>query len=285
MRRIVRAPGSAAHRRPPAPYRTNASRIRARSTSPPCASSPKPAPIDASAKSSKPRCRRAQPSSKTRSTTIAGPGLASIGAERCARRSIRRRASSSRSLASNTAAPISQSSDGIVRRRLSSASARPAELVRDLAAEREPSQVLEVFARRRIADPQLAGAVGRSIEDLSRLDEILVEDPLRLGRVPRAILELPVLVLEIGEPQLRFRMTVAVVPLSRGRVEAIEREQLPSFVRDQVHRLQNELKHLLRDEVVEVHAHPAGLDAFAALQDLALELARRRQIDPEQSMT
>ncbi len=42
------------------------------------------------------------------------------------------------------------------------------------------------------------------------------------------------------------------------------------------------LKGLVVDEVVEVHAHPARLDALAAAGDLTLELLGARDVDPEE---
>ena len=45
------------------------------------------------------------------------------------------------------------------------------------------------------------------------------------------------------------------------------------------------LEHCLGDEVVEVHAHPAGLDALAAVGDLALELVGSVEVDAEQPVT
>src|SRR4029077_14788761 len=48
-------------------------------------------------------------------------------------------------------------------------------------------------------------------------------------------------------------------------------------------RVQDEFEDGLRDEVVEVDAHPARLDALAAAVDLALELVRPLDVDAEQA--
>jgi len=53
---------------------------------------------------------------------------------------------------------------------------------------------------------------------------------------------------------------------------------------DEVHRIENELKDGLGDEVVEVDSHPAWLDALAPAADLPLELTRCLDIDTEESV-
>ncbi len=54
--------------------------------------------------------------------------------------------------------------------------------------------------------------------------------------------------------------------------------------RHEVDRVEDELEHRLADEVVEVDPDPAGLDALAAAGDLALELVRGLEVDPEQAV-
>ena len=51
---------------------------------------------------------------------------------------------------------------------------------------------------------------------------------------------------------------------ARPRIEVVLREQLAGVRRDEVHGLEQVLEHRLADEVVEVDAHPARLDALAA---------------------
>ena len=80
-----------------------------------------------------------------------------------------------------------------------------------------------------------------------------------------------------GEP-------AACAPQARGRLEPVPRHEPPSLARHERDRPHEEVEHRLADEVVEVHAHPAGLDALAPARDLALELVRALDVDAEQSM-
>ena len=79
-------------------------------------------------------------------------------------------------------------------------------------------------------------------------------------------------------------LCAAVAPLAGVGIEAVVRQQAPALVRDQVDRVEDELELRLRQEVVEVDAHPARLDALAAAHDLALELLAGLDVDAEQAM-
>ena len=62
------------------------------------------------------------------------------------------------------------------------------------------------------------------------------------------------------------------------------RQQPPAVRGDDLDRLEDVVEDRLADEVVEVDADPAGLDALAAARDLALELVRRLDVDAEQAV-
>src|SRR3569623_3568866 len=75
-----------------------------------------------------------------------------------------------------------------------------------------------------------------------------------------------------------------MAPLTGIEIEAVVRQQAPAVVRDQVDRVDDELELRLAEEVVEVDAHPARLDALAAADDLALEFLAGLDVDAEQAM-
>ena len=75
---------------------------------------------------------------------------------------------------------------------------------------------------------------------------------------------------------------VAVPPAAGERVEEVVTEQPPAVARDEAHGLHDVVGDGVGEEVVEVHPHPAGLDALAAAGDLALELVRALEVDAEQ---
>ena len=54
---------------------------------------------------------------------------------------------------------------------------------------------------------------------------------------------------------------------------------------DQRHRFHDVAEHRFADEIVEVDAHPTGLDSFAPAGDLPLELMGGLDVDSEQSVT
>ena len=83
----------------------------------------------------------------------------------------------------------------------------------------------------------------------------------------------------------RFRSSITVVPQPGRGIEPVPRQQLPALIRHEIHRIQDEGEHRLGQEIREVHADPAGLDALAPEGDLLLELARRGDVDAEQAMS
>ena len=61
-------------------------------------------------------------------------------------------------------------------------------------------------------------------------------------------------------------------PETAHGVESVEREEVESVVCNELHGAHDEVEHRFADEVVEVDAHPARLDALAPTEDLTLEL-------------
>src|SRR5262245_59872147 len=101
----------------------------------------------------------------------------------------------------------------------------------------------------------------------------------------RRIVQPARLVADVVERQWRLRRSIGVTPQPRRRLEAIPRRQPPPVTGDQRNGANDVVEHCLTDEIVEVHADPAGLDALAPAGDLALERVGRLDVDAEQSMT
>ena len=93
---------------------------------------------------------------------------------------------------------------------------------------------------------------------------------------------LAALVANVAERHRGLRLAVDVPPHPGRRIEAVPRQEPPSVGGDQVDRIQDVVEHPLGEEVVEVHPHPARLDALASGGDLAFELVRPIQIDAEE---
>ena len=73
-----------------------------------------------------------------------------------------------------------------------------------------------------------------------------------------------------------------VLPQPRRRLEDVVAEQAPPVTSHEPDRLDDVVGDDVGDEVVEVDAYPAGLDALAAAPDLALELVGALEVDAEQ---
>jgi len=140
--------------------------------------------------------------------------------------------------------------------------------------------VLEVGAHARDVDV-LAG-LGQGVHEVVRLLQVALEIGLRRPVVVPRVGELPVDVAQLRQAQRRLDRAVAVPPPARRHVEAVLRHELPAVVGDEGHGLHDVAEDLLGHEVVEVHPHPAGLDALAAVGDLALELVAALEVDAEQ---
>ena len=65
--------------------------------------------------------------------------------------------------------------------------------------------------------------------------------------------------------------TGAMAPEATAWVEAVVGEKQVPVSGDEGHGIDDVAGDDVGDEVIEVHSHPAGLDALAALGDLALE--------------
>ena len=76
-----------------------------------------------------------------------------------------------------------------------------------------------------------------------------------------------------------------VSPQPPRGIEPVLRQQPPAIGRDELHGIEDVLEYRLADEVVEVDADPAGLDALAARQDLLLQPMGGREVDAQQPMT
>ena len=101
----------------------------------------------------------------------------------------------------------------------------------------------------------------RRADDPPRLVELVRERALGRGRVRGAGVGVE---RDVVEAEQRPRATVRVLPQARGRVEAVERQQLPALVRDQVHRVDDVVEHRLAHEVVEADARERELRAEPA---------------------
>jgi hypothetical protein len=75
-----------------------------------------------------------------------------------------------------------------------------------------------------------------------------------------------------------------VTPQARVGIEAVEREQLPALVGEEVHGLDDVLEDLLADEVVEADAGEGELRAQATLHCLLLHSLRPVRVDPIETM-
>ena len=91
-------------------------------------------------------------------------------------------------------------------------------------------------------------------------------------------------VLDVPKAERRLGRIPTMPPQARGGLEPVVGQQAPAIGRDQVHGREDEFEHGIADEVVEVHPDPARLDPLAPALDLALELAGRFEVDPEQAM-
>ena len=75
-----------------------------------------------------------------------------------------------------------------------------------------------------------------------------------------------------------------VVPQPRIWIKGIVRQQLPAVFSHHGYRLHDVLKNSLANEVVEVDAHPTGLDPLAPVFDLAFKLVRLLNINSQQAV-
>src|SRR5712692_5800148 len=89
-------------------------------------------------------------------------------------------------------------------------------------------------------------------------------------------------VADVAQAQRWLGRSGAVRPEAAPRIEVVLGQEPPAVSGDEVHRLEDEIEHRLRDEVVEVDPDPPRLDPLAAAIDLALELVRLVQVDPQQ---
>jgi hypothetical protein len=88
-----------------------------------------------------------------------------------------------------------------------------------------------------------------------------------------------------GDLVLRSPAAAPLPPQPIDGIELIVDQQPPAIASDQANRFDDVVEDLVGDEVVEVHPHPAGLDAFTTSGDLRFELVRALQIDVEQPMS
>ena len=98
--------------------------------------------------------------------------------------------------------------------------------------------------------------------------ELVVEHVLRQPRMARRVLEVPAGVAQVGEPHRHVRLALLVVPLPGDQVEVVVRQEQVPVERDQVHRRHDVAELRVGDEVVEVHARPAGLERDEALSTM-----------------
>src|SRR5659263_168332 len=77
---------------------------------------------------------------------------------------------------------------------------------------------------------------------------------------------------DLAQSQRRLRWSLTVPPESGAWLEPVVAQQTPPVLRHETHSLDDVGEDRLRDEVVEVHPDPTGLDALAPLGDLPVEL-------------
>jgi hypothetical protein len=95
-------------------------------------------------------------------------------------------------------------------------------------------------------------------------------------------LKIPVLVGDIEERERRITSTVHVDPLGCVHIESVPGQELPTMRCHKMYRFCDEVKHGLRDEIVEIDPYPTWLDAFATKRDLVAYLLRMLLIDSQQ---
>ena len=128
------------------------------------------------------------------------------------------------------------------------------------------------------------GALGRrgldGADDSPRVIELARERTLR--RAPPARVSTPG-PLASNESPSRLSSGRApplpVVPETRGRVKAVERQELPAFVRDQVHGREDVVEHGLAHEVVEADARERELRTEPAEPGLLIHARRPGVVD------
>ena len=155
------------------------------------------------------------------------------------------------------------------------------ELPLDLLGQPEPAQVLEV--RPHADGGRLGGEAARRGEDPASLVDVPGQRRVRGTVAVGHVAHRPVR----GSRTSRSVSGGSTVPPAcrhrpGGGLEAVLGHEPPAVARHEVHRVEDELEDRLADEVVEVHPDPARLDPLAAAGDLALELVRRLEVDPEE---
>ncbi len=156
----------------------------------------------------------------------------------------------------------------------------PAQALRLPLRQLEPAQRVEVLGQvlllravRRLGgvhDPAGLGEVARELGDVGGV--VVVRVGHRAGLVVRHLVQ----------AHGRFDGPVAVPPQAGRGLEAVVAEQPPAVAREHQHGLDEVVDDPVVDEVVEVHPHPAGLDALAAAGDLPFELVRTLEVDVQQ---
>src|SRR3954451_628234 len=148
----------------------------------------------------------------------------------------------------------------------------------------EPAQCFEVVSHpRRNVTGRLGTLTGKPV----RICEVLFEHRLLRAHLVLRIAHVAGagVVADVGKAKWWFDRPGAVMPQSRHRVEPVVRQETRTETRDEQHGIDDVVSNLLVEEVREVHANPAGLDAFAPLGYLPLERMRALDVDAEQSMS
>src|SRR6478609_8603854 len=142
----------------------------------------------------------------------------------------------------------------------------------------EPPEVVEVHV-----DVGLVARLGRRRgKNRACVGQVSGERVLAGPLVLRRVGEVAVLEAHLVQAQGRLDRTVVVLPQTRRRLEDVVAEQAPTVTGHEPDRLDDVVGDDVGDEVVEVDAHPAGLDSLAAASDLALELVGALEVDAEQ---